>query len=95
MAPEFSWMRRLADSAELMDEALPGETLIEVVGEGRVLIEGHKGVSAYSDARISVKTKREIVEIVGCNLKLTQMNINRLVITGKIYSLRFPGRDEE
>ena len=87
MAPEFSWMRRLADCAELMDEALPGETVIEVVGEGRVLIEGHRGVSAYSEEKICVKANGKILIILGSNLKLTQMNTNKLVITGEIYSV--------
>ena len=55
MAPEFSWMRRIVDHAELMDEILPGQTVIELLGEGRVLIEGHGGILAYIDEAVHAK----------------------------------------
>ena len=93
MAPEFSWMRQILDHMELADEILPGQTIIEVIGEGRVLIEGHRGVSAYSDEEVSVNTRFGVVKIVGCNLKLSQMNDIRLIIAGTVSSILLLRRD--
>lgn len=84
MAPEFSWMRHIIDRADLTDEILPGETIIEIVGEGRVLIEGHGGVSAYSEKCISVKVGYGVAEIRGSNLKLSQMSNAKLIISGEV-----------
>lgn len=95
MAPDFSWIRRMADHAELLDEVLPGETVIELIGEGRVLIEGHRGVSAYSDEKVLVKMNRKIAVICGCNLKLTQMNESKLVIIGSVSAIQILRRSEE
>ena len=90
--PKFNWMRQVADHAELMDEVVPGQPVVELLGEGRVLIEGHKGVSAYSDQEIEVKTRLGVVKISGCNLKLTNMSTYRLVISGSISCVYLVGR---
>ena len=88
MAPDFSWIRRMADRAELMDEVLPGETVIELIGEGRVLIEGHQGVSAYNVEKVCVRLRQKVAIICGCNLKLTHMNENKLIISGVISTIQ-------
>ena len=90
--PKFQWMRQIADRAELSEEAMPAQPVVELLGEGRVLIEGHKGVSAYSDREIDVKTRLGIVRISGCNLKLTNMSTYRLVISGSISCVYLSGR---
>ena len=84
MASKFHWLRNAADHAELIDEVLPGQTVVEVIGEGRVLVEGHDGVLEYSDFEIGVKTGYGVAKIGGSNLKLTIMDKNRLVITGVV-----------
>ena len=88
MAPDFTWIRRLTDCTELMDEVLPGDTIIELIGEGRVLIEGHHGVIEYGEEKICVKTRSMVVEIIGCNLKLSNMTSNKLIVTGEISSVQ-------
>ena len=93
--PEFSWIRRIVCHAELDEEILPGETLLEVVGKGRVLVEGHGGVMAYCDEKIIIKVRYGIAEIYGSNLKLTQMDSVKLIITGEISSLQFFRRTAE
>ena len=93
--PKFHWMRKLVDHAELLEEALPAQPVVELLGEGRVLIEGHKGVSAYSDSEIDVKTRLGIVKISGSNLKLTNMSAYRLVISGAISCVYLSGRKQK
>ena len=89
---KFHWMRQMADHAELTDEVIPGQPVVELLGEGRVLIEGHKGVAAYSDQEITVKTRLGVVRIVGSNLKLTSISAHRLVISGYISCVYLAGR---
>ena len=93
--PKFQWMRQMADHAALTEEALPAQPVVELLGEGRVLIEGHKGVSAYSDREIEIKTHLGVVRISGCNLKLTNMRTYRLVISGNISCVHLSGRKQK
>ena len=95
MASKFHWMRQAADHAELMNEVLPGQTVVEVVGEERVLIEGHEGVSGYSDCEICVKVEYGIVKIRGCNLKLTVMSKDKLVASGEVQCIQLIRRSTE
>ena len=94
MTPEFSWMRRLTDHAELTDEILPGQTVIELIGKGRVLIEGHKGVFAYSDEEICAKVGYGVAKIYGSNLKLSQMNEYKLVVSGDVGGVQLDRRNK-
>lgn len=91
---KFNWMRRFADHAELIDEALPGQPVVELLGEGRALIEGHKGVLSYCDRNISVKTQAGVIEIGGSNLKLTNMSASKLVVSGDIHCVQLAGRKD-
>lgn len=93
--PKFQWLRQIADHAELTEEAIPGQPVIELLGEGRVVIEGHQGVSGYRDDEISVKTQLGIVKISGCNLKLSHMSTYKLVISGRINCVHLAGGTEK
>ena len=88
MAPDFFWIRRLADHAELTDEILPGQTVIELIGEGRVFVEGHEGVSAYSGEEVCVQVRFGVAKITGSNLKLTQISKIQLIISGDITAVQ-------
>ena len=41
-------LQRLADGADLSAEPLPGQPIVEIAGDRRVLIENHFGVKEYS-----------------------------------------------
>lgn len=75
---------RLADGADLPGEVVPGQSILEVLGDTRVLIEYHRGVQEYSRERIAVKLKFGTVCICGCGLELTHMTKDQLVIRGRI-----------
>lgn len=77
----FSW---LADGADLTAELLPLQPLVEIAGEGRVLIENHHGVTAYSTACISAKVRYGTVSVYGCDLELCHLSKEQLVIAGQI-----------
>ena len=89
---ERNWMRKLADGADLTMELLPGVPIVEVAGEGRVLIERHEGMTEYSRERICVKVSYGCVCVCGCGLELTRMSREQLVISGRIDSLQLVRR---
>lgn len=78
-----SWIERLS----LSDEALPAQTVVEVLGDQRVLIEHHHGITEYSRQRIQARVKYGILCICGSGLELCKMTGNQLVILGRIDSL--------
>ena len=79
----YIW-ERLADGADLAAEPIPGQPIVEIAGDRRVLIENHFGVKEYSRERIAVKVKYGFVCVCGCNLELIRMTKEQLVISGRI-----------
>ena len=81
------FLNRLADGADLGEEPLPGQSILEIAGENRVLIENHMGVREYSRERIGVKVKFGQINVCGDCLELRHMTKHRLVISGRIHSV--------
>lgn len=81
------WMQQLTDGLNFGEAPLPGVSLVEVTGDGRVLIENHSGVTQYGKDRICVKVSYGCVEVSGCNLILAYMTPVQLVIRGRIQSV--------
>ena len=82
-----NYLRQVASVVNLHGEAVPGQTLVEIMGNQRVLIEGHLGVLAYDHNLIRVKGKNGHIRICGEKLVLTQMTKSTLVIYGRIMSV--------
>ena len=86
------FLDRVADAADLPDEPIPGQPLVEIVGERRVLIERHCGVTAYGRQEISVKVKYGTVCVFGQGLELTRMTKEQLIISGCIECVKLERR---
>ena len=71
-------LQRLADGADLSAEPLPGQPIVEIAGDRRVLIENHFGVKEYS------RVKYGLVCVCGCDLELIRMTKEQLIISGRI-----------
>jgi sporulation protein YqfC len=69
---------------ELPCEPIPGVPLVEIIGNTRVLIEGHKGVVGYNENEIRIQTRMGCVRVLGNGMTLAQITKHRLVITGTI-----------
>lgn len=80
-------LRWMTDSLELSGEPVPGQSLIEIADTNRVLIENHCGIREYSPERIGVLVKFGCIDVCGCNLELTQMTKEQLLISGVIGSV--------
>lgn len=78
------FLERLAEESDLVTEQLPGQTIVELAGDRRVLIENHYGVKAYGREQIIVKVKYGYVCVCGCGLELLRMSREQLVIRGRI-----------
>lgn len=74
----------LWDRLDLPGESLPGQVVVEITGENRVLIEHHCGVREYSRERIGVKVKYGMLQVCGSCLELRCMTREQLVISGRI-----------
>ena len=81
------------DQLDLPGETLPGQVVIEITGENRVLIEHHGGVREYSRGRIGVNVKYGIVQVCGSCLELRYMTKEQLVISGKIDCVQLMRRE--
>ena len=68
-------------------ESVPGQPVVEIAGDCRILIENHQGVAAYGRERILVKVRYGFVCISGCDLEMIHMSKEQLVIFGKIDSV--------
>ena len=82
-----NWVQQLLASADLSGEAVPGIPVVELLGDQRVLIERHEGVTQYSDLEIRVKVSYGCICITGSKMELAAMTKAHLVITGRIESL--------
>lgn len=77
-------MQKLADAADLSAETIPSVPVIEVAGENRVIIEGHGGVTAYSNQEICIRVSYGQVTVGGTRLTIAKMTKQQLVICGRI-----------
>lgn len=75
-----------------LSDALPGMPLVEIIGNNRVLVENHKGVSAYCTDRILIKVAHGQICICGSCMKIAYMSRQRLVITGKVETVSLCNR---
>lgn len=82
------WIQRIVEDADLLDENITMEPILELCGNSRVLIEHHCGVLEYSRERICVKIKNGDFTILGSGLSLCRMCLAQLVIRGKIESVQ-------
>ena len=80
-------LQRLADGAGLPGEPLPGQSIVEIAGNTRLLVENHYGVKEYSRERIGVKVKFGMVVVDGQGLELTRMTREQLIISGCIHAV--------
>lgn len=72
---------------DLSAEVLPAQTLVEIFGTQRVVIENHKGVVQYDNCQICVKKQKGFITVSGKRLNIARMSREQLVIVGCIESV--------
>ena len=84
MKKKGSLLDKMAYAMDRPGEALPGQPLVELVGQQRVLIENHRGVVLYGDTEICIRVSYGCIRICGRELRLMRMNRQQLIISGCI-----------
>lgn len=77
-------MERAAETFDLPADALTGLPKLELVGDGELRVENHKGILAYGREEIHVSGGVFLIKIAGQGLELRAMTGIELLITGKI-----------
>lgn len=74
-------------------EAVTPRTLVEILGQKRVLVEHHRGILGYGTEEILVGATYGILRIAGKELRLCCMSREQLFISGQITGLTLEGRE--
>ena len=82
-----NYFGHMLEQSAMAPESLPGQPIVEIAGDGRCLIENHRGVAAYGNEQILVNVRYGTVCVRGCNLELIHMTKEQLVICGRIDSV--------
>lgn len=83
------WKERILSSAQDCAIAVRGNILLELCANRRVLIENHSGVYEYGTHQVGIRYGKDRVLISGTNLKLQNINREKLCILGKVQSVTF------
>lgn len=85
----------LLDQLDLPGETLPGQVLVEIAGDDRVLVEHHRGIQEYSPEKIGICVRYGMVQVCGNGLTLQSMTKEQLIISGQIESVVLKRRTEK
>ena len=80
----FGLLERAAETFDLPADALAGLPKLELVGDGELRVENHKGILAYGREEIHISGGIYLIKISGQDLELRAMTGIELLITGKI-----------
>lgn len=95
MGKGSSFMDRFAERTELLAEPMPGQPVVEIAGEGRVLVENHLGVMAYGHEKIVIRVKYGAVCVCGCGLEILRMTREQLIIRGRVQGITLQRRGND
>ena len=79
---------RITNIFDRKNMAYQKQSLVEVVGYRRVLIENHIGIALYSSNEIQIKVSYGRVCIMGSEMYLSHVGREQLVIVGCVDSLQ-------
>ncbi len=77
----------LAGALQLPADAVAGMPRVELVGDGQLRVERHRGILAYDPTDVHIAAGRLTVRVRGLGLELGTMNRQELLITGRIASV--------
>lgn len=80
----LGWLERAAEVFDLPADAVAGLPKLELVGDGELRVENHKGILAYGREEIHVSGGAYLIKITGQELELRAMTGMELLITGKV-----------
>ena len=78
------FLERTAEMFDLPADGIAGVPRLELVGDGELRVENHKGILAYGREEIHISGGLFLIKIAGRELELRAMTGIELLITGKI-----------
>ena len=78
------FLERTAEMFDLPTDGIAGVPRLELVGDGELRVENHKGILAYGREEIHISGGIYLIKISGQDLELRAMTGIELLITGKI-----------
>ena len=78
----------IAEKLELPGEAL-GSLLVTAIGQKRLLIENHRGISLYSDVCLRLNAAGGCFAVYGDGLRIRALGGRTLAIEGTIRSMEW------
>ena len=81
-------LEKIAVATDLRSEPLLKQSLVEIIGQRRVLIENHCGIIGYGKQEICVKVRTGKILVCGNCLEIVQMTREQLIILGSIDEIR-------
>lgn len=86
-------LERIIEQADLPDEVLPGQPLLELASDQRILVENHCGVTQYTKDSIHIRVNYGQLRISGKELHMCRISGSQLVITGTIQTVQVCRRE--
>ena len=80
-------LERTAQLLDLPADALAGVPRLELVGDGELRVENHKGILAYGSEEIHISAGSYVLRVTGRALELRAMTGLELLITGQIMDI--------
>lgn len=78
------FLERTAEVFDLPADAVAGVPRLELVGDGELRVENHRGILAYGREEIHISGGIYLIKVMGQELELRAMTGLELLITGKI-----------
>ena len=78
---------RLPELFNIPELTLPGEAIIEVFGDRRILIEGSCAVLQYAPNCIKLRNQCGTVCVLGCGLRMAEISNTQTIIIGKVENI--------
>ena len=76
-----------ADKLDLPGELPAGAGCLTLCGDRQALIEGHRGLLAFSPECLVVRMGRQRLSLLGSELRIRSMSGDRLLASGRIQSV--------
>lgn len=83
-----SILERISQFSDIPADILTDLPRLELIGDGELRVEQHKGILAYGQEEIHVSGGNFIIKIRGEQLNLRAMTGMELLITGRIESIQ-------
>lgn len=84
-----SYKHRLIKRLHLPSDVFEGATILHSIGRYELTIENYKALLGYTDTRIRIQAKHNIVEIEGQYLEIYYFSNTDMKVIGKISSVSY------